>query len=369
MTGNLAVDWSRLGRRTVIGGMLVVAVVQLILVTRGTQYGFDFRGGTWQAAHALLAGRSPYPSPTSANLLHIANGFITPPLLAVIGVPFALLPFTVAAVLWNVLCTACLAAALRLLGLRDARLYVLAMCSFPFVSSLALGQPDGLFALLAAVAWRYRDSPRGAVAGGLLIAAKLFAWPLLPWLIVTRRFRMAAITAATAVASLAASWASIGFKGLTTYPRLLEAETRAYGPRSHSFLAAVSRLGASLTLAELLTILIAFTVAAAIVISSRGRDEGWFTAAIALGLLLSPVMWQHYLVLLFVPLVILRRFRDPVMWVLVAALWLSPVESPPTVWQTWLVPVIAAVIAIRAVSPNALRSPSIPARAQAPSQA
>jgi hypothetical protein len=344
------IDWRRLGRRSLIVAMAALAVAQLVLVVMGNQYGLDFRGGTWQAGHALLDGRSPYPTPNPAHLLHLESGFIDPPLLAVLGAPFALLPFSVAAVLWNVVCVGAMLAALRIVGVRDWRLYVLALCSFPFVSGIALGQPDGLLALAAALAWRYRDSNRGALAGGALIAAKLLAWPLVIWLLVTRRTRLAAITALTAAALLTVSWASIGFKGLLAYPHLLAADTAAYGLRSHSFATAISRLG--LPLPVQLGMLLALTVGLAIVARSRGGDAGTFAAAITVGLLSSPVLWQHYLVLVFVCLAALRRLRDPIIWLLLAALWLSPAETPATEWQAWLVPLIAAAVVIRAVAAN-----------------
>jgi Glycosyltransferase family 87 len=350
-----AVDWRRLAQRSLIGAMFAVAAVQLLLIAVGPQYGFDFRGGTWQAGHALLTGGSPYPAPDPANLLHIANAFITPPLLAVVGAPLSLLPFTMATAVWNIACVVALVAALRLLGVRDRRFFALVLCSFPFISSIAFGQPDGAFALLAAIAWRWRDSPRGAIAVGALIAAKLLAWPLVLWLVVTRRIGLAAIAALSAAGWLVASWACIGFKGLGQYPRLLSAETRAYGPRSHSFVAAIERLGLSLLLAQMLAVVLATVIGVAIVLAAQRKDEGWFTAALAVGLLVSPVMWQHYLVLLFVPLAITRRFTDPLIWLLAIALWLSPVESPPTTWQTWLVPLIAGAMMIRAVGGGNLR--------------
>jgi alpha-1,2-mannosyltransferase len=341
------IDWRRLGRRSLIAAMAVLAVSQLVLVSVGTQYGFDFRGGTWQAGRALLHGTSPYPTPNPANLLHVANGFIDPPPLAVIGAPFALLPFPVAVILWNLSCASAFVLALRVAGVTDRRLYVLALGSFPFVSSLALGQPDGLLALLAALAWRYRDSPRGAIAAGTLIAAKLLAWPLVVWLLVTRRTRLAGIAALSGGAWLAASWACIGFKGLLAYPHLLAADAAAFGPRSHSFVAAISRLGLHLPAVQLGT-LIGVAVGVAVVVRARGSDRGSFAAAIVAGLLCSPILWQHYLVLLFVCLAVLRRFRDPLVWLLMALLWLSPGETPATEWQAWLVPVIAATVVIRA---------------------
>ena len=359
MNAGAHIDWARLGRRSLVAGVLALGAIQILLLASGSEYGWDFRGGIWKAGHGLLAGASPYPPPNPAYLGHITNAFVAPPLLAVLGAPFSLLPWVPAVVLWNLICVASLAAALRVLGARDWRVYALAFSSFPFISSLGLGQPDGLFALLAALAWRYRDNSGGAVAAGALIAAKLMAWPLVLWLVITRRFRLAATAVVSAACWLAGSWAFIGFKGLAAYPHLLAAETRAFGPGSHSFVAGFSRLGIALPLAEVFTVAVVAAIAWALIAYAGRSDEVTFTVALAAGLFLSPVMWQHYLVLLFVPLAITQGFRDRVIWLLVPLLWLSPVEKPPTVWQTWLVPVLAAGIAVRAVVASSSSRPRL----------
>ena len=115
---------------------------------------------------------------------------------------FSVLPFHVALPLWNLLSACGLAAALKIVGVRDGRVYLLAACSFPFMSSQIMGQPDGLFALAAAVAWRHRDSWPGAVAVGVVIAAKLLAWPLLLWFLITRRFRSLLVSVSSAAVLL-----------------------------------------------------------------------------------------------------------------------------------------------------------------------
>jgi alpha-1,2-mannosyltransferase len=344
------VNWHRLGRRAFLGGAFIAAAVQLGHSAHSTEYGLDFLGGTWHAGKALLAGLSPYPPPeTGSALLHASSGFMTPPPLALIGIPFSLLPFWAAVTMFNLLCAGALVAALRTLGVTDRRLYLLALCSFPFVSSLALGQPDGLFALAAACAWRWRDDPwRGGVAAGALIAAKLLAWPLVIWLLVTRRHRQAGVTAGSAMAMLVGSWACIGFKGMAAYPRLLADDTSTYEYRSHSLASGFMHLGLSSHTAVALTLVAAAAIAAAVVRIARGSDAGWFTAALLGGVLASPIVWDHYLVLAFICLAAIRRLRDPVTWVLVAALWACPVENPPTLWQAWLVPVIACALALRA---------------------
>jgi alpha-1,2-mannosyltransferase len=343
-----AIDWSRLARRALLATVLVLAVITVTRNALGSRYGLDFHG-IWRAGHDLLSGRSPYLAPDWRTLLVASNAFIPPPPLAVLAAPFSALPFAGAVALWNLLCVGAFAGALRLVGVRDLRVYVVALCSFPLVASVGLGQPDGLFALGAAIAWRYRDCSRGALAVGALIAAKLLAWPLLVWLLLTRRVRCSLVAVVSAVALLAGSWALIGFHGLLDYPRLLAADARAFEARSHSVLAAMMRFGASAPLAAVLAIGCAGAVALAAVRLSRRSDLGYFTAAITAGLLLSPVLWSHYLVLLLIPLAIRRPRLDGV-WLLTAVFWLSPVE-PAHGWQIVLVLIATAAIALLASQP------------------
>lgn len=112
------VDWHRLARRAVIVCLGLFAVGSLYFRSRGAQYGMDFRGGTWHAAHAMLAGQSPFPPANPMRLLRLATGFITPPLLAIIGIPFSFSPFWLAIALWNLACVGALIGALHLVGVR-----------------------------------------------------------------------------------------------------------------------------------------------------------------------------------------------------------------------------------------------------------
>jgi glycosyl transferase family 87 len=345
---SLGVDWSRLGRRAFLAAMFVLASIQLYYSARGSEYGLDFLGGTWHAGRAVLDGTSPYPPVLSGvRLLHASSGFMTPPPLALLGIPFSLLPFSVAVAAFNVLCAGALVGALRLLGVTDRRLYLLALCSFPFVSSLALGQPDGLFALAAAAAWRYRDSWHGAVAAAVLIAVKLLAWPLLIWFLVTRRNRQALTTLTATAAILVGSWACVGFRGMASYLNLLAADAKTYEKQSHSVVSGLMYLGLSAHAAAALAVVLAAAVAAVVVLAARGTDAGWFTAALSFGILMSPIVWEHYMVLLFVCLATIRRLRDPISWLMFAALWIAPTENPSGLWQAWLVPVLFSAIAIR----------------------
>jgi alpha-1,2-mannosyltransferase len=348
----LAVDWHWLWRQLGIALLVVVAIVPLLVWIRSGRFGLDFHWTMWRAGRDVLAGRSPYPAANAHALYvqtYVANRppFVWPALLAVVAVPFALLPYPVALVLWTVICIAAFVAALRILGVRDGRLYVICLCSWPFVAATAYGQPSALLVLGAAVAWRYRDSWQGPVAIGALIAAKLLAWPLVLWLLVTRRVRGALFAACSALALLVVPWAAIGMKGLAGYPRLVAADAKSAESVAHSIVSLCLRLGVAAPAATWVAIVLAAAAALAVVRAARWSDLGWFTAALFFGLYSSPLVWPHYLVLLFVPLAIARP-RLSRLWLLPLALWLSPWFAKPAVWQIGveLATALAIVLAI-----------------------
>jgi alpha-1,2-mannosyltransferase len=318
--GVFEIDWGRLGRRLALLTVPVLAVVQLAVNVLGRgNYAGDFTGGIRPAGWAILHGRSPYPPPHPHQLLVLLHGFVTPPPIGLVAAPLSLLPSPPAIALWNLACVAALALALRVMGVRNKWIYLLALCSFPAVDSLENGQPDALFALAAALAWRYRGSWRGGVSAAFLIAAKLLAWPLLIWMAVTRRYQALKVTAGATVLIVAGSWAVIGFRGLAQYPHLMAADAKAFEAFrfSSSLVHILSPLGLSIGATRALALLVATALAAAIIALARGSDEGWFTGALTFGVLCSPVVWLHYEVVLFVPLALARR-RPVLMWAVIA---------------------------------------------------
>lgn len=358
MTGDhVRLEWSRLARSMLTLLPVVLAAIALYANARGQTYGFDFRGGMWKAGRALLAGKSPYPPPDVQLLLRERNAFIPPPLLALIAIPFAALPWTLAIILWNLVCVAALAAALYLVGVRDWRLYPLAVCSYPFVSSLGFGQSEALLALGLAAAWRWRDSTGGAIAVGGLIAAKLLLWPLAIWLLLTRGVRAACTALAAALALLAASWACIGFKGLAAYPSLLAADARAFDDRTHSVTSGLMRIGAPVAIAQLLAIALAGAVVMAIVRRNSPGNRTYFVAAIAFSLLASTLMEMHYLTVLLVLLAIARPRLDALWLFAINIFWLSPQEPPRALWQVGLVVASTVLILACAFKRSAAEAP------------
>jgi hypothetical protein len=346
------VDWRRVCSRTLVGAIVVVAVITLVRNVLAGGYGLDFRDGVWSAGWAVLHGRSPYPPANPELLFSLQHAFVTPPTLAVAGIPFSLLPFGAAVTLWSVVSVAAFSGALAVLGVRDIRIYAVSLSAFPVFDSLTSGQADGLLVLAAALAWRYRDSSRGAVSVAALIAAKLVAWPLLAWLLVTRRGRSLAIACASTVVVLAGSWALIDFKGLAGYPHLLSADARAFElrPQSFSAVSALHWLGASASSSGGLAILVAAAVAAAVVRMGRGSDQAWFTAAVIFGLLAVPILWLHYLLVLFVPLAISRSHSLAIWLVAAYGSWILLIAFEPGGLRALVAVTLASALAIWSVS-------------------
>jgi alpha-1,2-mannosyltransferase len=340
-----AVDPQRALQTALLGLAMLAAGAVLTVDLPSGGWGFDLHG-ILRGGHAILNGANPYPAPTVAGLVAQGNPFVLPPLLGLVAAPLSLLPFALAALIWNAASLGAVVTALRILDVHDPRVYLISLCSAPVIASLATGQPDGVFALLAAIAWRHRDDRGGALAVALMIAAKLVAWPLLLWLLCTRRLRLAATAAASAAAFLFAGWAAIGFAGAGSYIDLLAADARGFERRSHSIVALTMRLGSTSDVGIAAAAAVTICLASALVWRAGDRDLAGYTTAVIATLLLSPILWVHYLVLLL-PVLAVRHRRLSWTWLLLVPMWLSP-DEPAATGQVALVLAAALLIAWKA---------------------
>ena len=171
---------------------------------------------------------------------------VYPPLFVFAAVPLALLPFTAAAWAWSFVLALSVLASLWILRVRDWRCYVLAATSPPVLHGVFYGNLTLLLILPLALAWRYRDrAPLVGTAVGVAIAGELFVWPLLAWLLLTRRFRATAWALGATAALVVGVWSIIGFQGLRSYPALLRVVQDVYGVRSTSLATIAGGFGAS----------------------------------------------------------------------------------------------------------------------------
>jgi hypothetical protein len=291
--------------------------------------GFDFVGTLWEPARALLHGGSIYPEPVRESIL-VGNPSVYPPAAIVAAIPLALLPQVAAAWLWCALLSASVLLALWILGVRDWRCYVVAVTSPVVVQGTVFGNLTVLLVLGIAVAWRYRDRTRTVgLAVGVGVAAKLVLWPLLVWLVLTKRYRAAAWAVVSAVAVVFGAWTLVGFEGLTDYPALLRELQDVYATRSVSLGTVAGGFGASTSTAVAACWIAGLLLLGVAAWLARGPDgdRRAFTLAVLACILASPIVWPYYFAFLLVPIAITWPRFAPV-WLYGYAIWLVGVVVP-----------------------------------------
>jgi alpha-1,2-mannosyltransferase len=347
-------------------GLLAFAVLPCVLVTVivggsvGKHFAFDFHQ-FWQGGRDVAHGHSPYPPSSSlpdngTNLgpIAIQNVFRFPyPAAAALAmVPFGLLPFNVAAALFVLLSAAAIFLGLRLLGVTDWRCYGVVFASMTTLGALRLGTFTCFLFLGLALAWHWRDRRVGAAAVvACVVALKVFLWPLFLWLLLTRRIASAALAAAFAAALTLGSWAVLGFAGLGEYPQLLDSLSSAVQGKGWSLVALGLSFGLSATAGKLVALALSSVLfLVAFFRFPDKRELALFTVAIAAALLLSPIVWLHYFLLLVAPLAIAYPRLAPA-WFLPLLFWIWPFqETGGDAWKlalglTVLLSCVAATVA------------------------
>lgn len=337
---------ARLGYAAVWAAALTFSVVLAITMVKSVGFEMDFKGDLYGAGRAILSGQSPYhPALLDVQAALARIGREVGPLASprypatslVAIVPLSLLPFQLAGILFMVLSVAAVAVALRLLDVRDWRCFAVTLISWPVVFGVWLGNLSPLLLLGAAAAWRWRSQVRKlGLAIASTIAAKLFLWPLAMWLMLTGRLRALRATIVATIALIVGAWAAISFTGMSAYPHML-ADVASIGEgRGSSLVAFLLSIGLSVGLARAT----AFTVAAGLLAAAykvgrhRQSDERAFGLTVMAALMATPVVWAHYLVLLFVPIALQSRTFSPI-WFLPVLAGLGPARvATPVIWAS-----------------------------------
>jgi hypothetical protein len=307
----------------------------------------DFAHEYRVAGLRVLHGANPYAWGAS----QIAGGvsFPYPALSAFAFVPFALLSRGLSEALFTTLCMVAALATLRVLAVRDWRLYGLVMLWSPVVAGWQTANLTLLLVLGIALIWRHRDRP--AVAGllvALIVSLKPFTWPIALWLLGTRRYRAAAWALAAGIALNAATWELLGVGAIGRYLKLSSAVTHALQRDGYGVIALAMHFGASQAAGAALAAGLSICLAIACLLAARGgRERDALTLAIGLMLAASPLVWNHYLALLIVPLALARPSLSwP--WLVPLLLWACPSDGVAG-WQVMLAWVIAGGVLIAVV--------------------
>lgn len=317
----------------------------------------DFRANIWQPDRDVVAGRNPYPSPTSPAVQGAVPGY--PPLTFLAFLPLAGLPFIPAAYLWGILMISASLGAIAAVGVRDPVCYALVLLSMPVVGSVWWGNPTPLVVLAAALSWRWRDRPwLGPMAVAGAFAIKFVTWPLFAWLLFTGRTRSAGRAIPLAIGMVILPWASIGFHGARRYPALLKAISDV-GARKGSFVQAAG-LRAGMSPPGALALGLAVALALIVIAAALGGDHRIYSLALIAGLASSPIVWVFY----FGVIAVIVGIAKPTwsrQWLLVPALWVGHMMYfPPSpemlagtivvitltvIWLVWRTPVATVPVA------------------------
>lgn len=350
---DVSAPWSETSasRRPGLGTVVLVffaVLMTVAVVVYGAAIGllaWDVRFAYLPAAESVLHGHSPYPG-LHDPILEDQKGYVYPPQLVLLLLPLTALPVPVASVIVAIGLLALLGLTLWILDVRDVRCYAAAYLWVPSVSAVLLGNLSIPLAFAVAVTWHYRDRVwPPAWALGLAVSAKLLMWPMLVWTVATRRLRATAWAVAIGLVATLVAWAAIGFDGLTGYPALLRRLSDIQSERSYSLVGMAATAGLGGTAGRVLTLALgAALLVACVLLARRGDEERSFTCAVAATLVLSPIVWLHYLVVLLVPMAILRP-RFSALWLLPVLLWISPKPGYAEGVATFA-PAIAAVILV-----------------------
>jgi hypothetical protein len=313
--------------------------------------GWTFRLAFLRAAESILDGVTPYQSLDDPNLVD-GSAYVYSPVIALLTIPFTLLPGDSGAILFAGILIAAVAGILWAVGVRDWRCYGMAFLWPPVLSGVHGESISILLALAAALVWRFRDRPApGGLALGASIAAKQILWPLGLWMVVTNRLRAAVWTAGAAIVLVLGSWAVIGFDGLVDYPSRLRELSERMDEWGYSVYAVALDLGAGHSVARLIWLVTGLAVLlAATAVARRGDAQRGFILAVAAAIACSPIVWLHYFALLLVVVAVAEPRLGPA-WFAPLLMWGAEEVANGTTFQTALAIGAAALTVALALKP------------------
>jgi hypothetical protein len=288
---------------------VATAVTMFAVASSDGSLSLDFHNELYPEAEQLLRWDIQVPPPGS-DLSH-GHNIIWPPVAAALVVPFTILPPGAAD--WAVAFAglACFMASLRLVGVRDWRVYG-AFALWPqVIGEIRVSHLTPFLCLLLALAWRYREARFApGLAIGLAGAVKLFLWPLGLWLAAIGKVREMILAAVLASASLLLL---LPFVALHEYFEVLLELGRTFDQESYSPFGLIVQAGGAETLARLVTL----TIGAILLLACWRRAS--FGLAVAAALCLSPIVWLDYYAVAAVPLAAVRPR--------LTAVWLAPIAT------------------------------------------
>lgn len=319
-------------------GLAVVGLVVFVLaiatwVGQSEAWAYDFHA-YYDAALRISSTGSPYLAETLDGPFRLAPPFRLPPFVLYMYSPVLALLFVpltqlggAAVFVWLLLHISALAVTCALMPITRVMrvaLFGVALLSVPVLRDMGVGNVSLLVTLCAVLVWRWLDRPAGAIA----LAASLTVRPAMAliagWWLLRGLWRPVLWTALAGVALVLVSfiWLKPGI--WLEYVTVLRNVRDLTGVPSNADLgSAVLSLGGPAWLAQP-ALYSGYAVAIVAMLLSLRRDrELSYVVTLMATVLLTPLMWDHYLTNLLVPAAFLIARGKP--WGLV----LLPLGSLP----------------------------------------
>lgn len=348
----------------------LIVTAGLILIFAGGDahlFASDFQRSYWPAAQSILRGNSPYVAPRLLDLTRDV-GFAYPAVGALAVTPLGVLPPLAGGAIFTLLNLLALPLSLYLLGVRDVRVYGITFLWLPTIAAWETANVSLLLVLLGiSLAWRYRDRPYiSGVTIALLISIKPITWPLILWLLGSRRRRALAWSVGTGLVLNLLAWTTLGWGEVARFTALMEAFAHQGARIGFTGVTLLLHLGVADGAAYVLGLSLGAAACSATFITAlRGHERTAMVACVAAILFATSIVWLHYFVLLIVPLALVRP-RLSALWAVPLLMWVCLPTDNPATWQIAVALAAALTVCALSLRPARTREHAILVPAPAP---
>jgi alpha-1,2-mannosyltransferase len=330
----------------VLAILVFAGAIALILASAGETWGYDFHAYA-NAAQRLLDGQPLYdPSVDVAGPFAI---YLYPPPFAVAFIPFALLGDQAGLYAWTALLIGCTVAAIAILPLSTPLrwlMLLLAGLDWPVLYSIKLGQVGPILLLLFVLGWRWLDRPIG-LGATIGIGTLIKVQPALigVWALSTRRPMAAAVAAGIVLVAVVVTLPLVGVTAWSDYVSIVRTVSEPVTtPHNFTVGAVLYQAGIASETANLVQWAVVIgTLVVALVAAVRLEAEASYVVAVVATQLVSPLLWDHYAVVLLLPTAWLLARREwwGVAIPLATSLPLLPIVPPAVYPAVFIVSLLA----------------------------
>lgn len=311
-------------------------------------WGYDFEAYLL-AADRLARGASPYLDFTLAGAFRPGpyGLYLYAPPLAAVLLPLTLLSLPAATSAWFLVRAVLLISAVLLMPLRWRTrlvLLIVAALSELVLVDLNLGNVSIIVLFLSVIGWRFLDRPAGAIATALAMTIRPTFAIFLAWWALRRRWQPLIICLATGLLIVLVTLPAVGIAGYRDFLTLLRNLSDVTGvPNNVDIGSALERLGLPQAVATGGLLGGYLLAVVAVVVSLRREPDVTFLVTLGATLLLSPLLWDHYLVLVLptIGFLLERRRVAGALLVLVTLFWMPAAWAPIVALAATLGPFLA----------------------------